>query len=123
MNNRVAPKQLKQAEDTQPMIEIKTVDDEPEANLASTPQQRKNIRESQVSDIATVEKVEQRSKQIQDKWRELKNGGPLREFQLYKNGRLRSSELLLDEINTIDPSWKPVPTNRTGGRKKNILIE
>ncbi len=106
-----------------PMIEIKTVDNEPEVNLARTPQQRKNMRESQVSDVATAEKVEQRSKQIQDKWRELKNEGPLREFQLYKNGRLRATDLLLDEINTIEPSWKPTPTNRIGGRKKNTSIE
>ena len=113
-----ALKPIRGAEDTEPMIEIKTVDDEPELNLTRTPQQRKNIREGQVGDVSTAEKVEQRSDQIIAKWRQLKSEGPLQEFQLYKNGRLRSTDLLLDEINTIEPSWEPIPTNRVGGRKK-----
>ena len=118
IDQAMKPIKIKQAEDTQPMIEIKTVDDEPEVNLARTPQQRKNMREGQVGDIRTAEKIEQRSDQIVAKWRQLKSEGPLQEFQLYKNGKRRETDLLLDEINTVDPSLKPIPTNRVGGRKK-----
>jgi len=103
------------AEEPPQMIEIKRVDDEP-----GTPQQRRNFHEVQVGDLTTAEKLEQRSKQIQDKWRELRDGGPLKDFQLYKNGRLRASNSLLDEINMVEPSWEPIPTNRVGGRKKKM---
>jgi hypothetical protein len=106
------------AEEPPQMIEIKRVDDEP-----GTPQQRRNFQEVQVGDLTTAEKLEQRSKQIQDKWRELKNEGPLKDFQLYKNGRLRATNLLLDEINMVDPSWEPIRTNRIAGRKKNTSIK
>ena len=64
-----ALKPTKGAEDTGPMIEIKTVDDEPDPNLTRTPQQRKNMREGQVGDVSTAEKVEQPSAQIVAKWR------------------------------------------------------
>ena len=113
----------KQAEEPTRMIEIKRVDDEPDINLARTPQQRKNTQEGRVGDVSTVDKVEERSKQIIAKWRELKNDGSLKEFQLYKNGRIRATDLLEDEIKLIEPSWKPIPTNRVGGRKTKISIE
>ena len=92
IDQAMKPIKIKQAEDTQPMIEIKTVDDEPEVNLARTPQQRKNMREGQVGDIRTAEKIEQRSDQIVAKWRQLKSEGPLQEFQLYKNGKRRETD-------------------------------
>ena len=105
------------AEEPNTMIELKN----PTLDLSRTPQQRRNFQEVQVGDLTTAEKLEQRSKQIQDKWRELKNEGPLKDFQLYKNGRLRATNLLLDEINMVDPSWEPIRTNRIAGRKKKYF--
>ncbi len=37
---------------------------------------------------------------------------------MYIGTRIKNKEILLDEINSIDPSWKPIPTGKISGRKK-----
>jgi len=55
-----------------------------------------------------------RSKQIESKWKELhKKGGPLEDIV---GGSRRISDILLDEINSVEPSWAPTPTGKRPGK-------
>jgi len=55
-----------------------------------------------------------RSKQIESKWKELhKKGGPLEDIV---GGSRRMSDILLDEINSVEPSWAPTPTGKRPGK-------
>jgi len=66
------------------------------------------------------------SKQIENKWRELhKEGGPL---ESSKDGYRRKSSILLNEINTFEPTWFPTPTGKKSGpvakeRSEPIITE
>jgi hypothetical protein len=55
-----------------------------------------------------------RSKQIESKWKELnKAGGPL---EGTIGGSRRKSNILLDEIHSIEPSWNITPTGKKPGK-------
>jgi len=80
---------------------------------------------SQNLDISIVEPALVKltpAKQIEKKWNELRNSGPLQSSKPTIEGKRKTSVMLLNEIRSVEPSWDTSDTRRKPGPKPRTIV-